>query len=54
MKRKTICSTAKVIHPKYYKHLKEAAQQNHFGQIKNGLVSGSKLSKPEILNNVVI
>ena len=31
----------KVIHPKYYTHLKEAGSSaQSFGQIKNGLVSG--------------
>ena len=30
----------KVIHPKYYKQLKKAAQKNQFGQTQKGLVSG--------------
>ena len=29
----------KVIHPKYYKQLKKAAQTNQFGQIQKRLVS---------------
>ena len=35
-------SVGKVVHPKYYKHLKKGAHQNHleFGQTKNGLISG--------------
>ena len=41
----------KVIHPKYYKHLKKGAHQSHLGRQKNGLVSGRlacKSSKTEI------
>ena len=30
----------KVIHPKYYKHLKKRCSPKQFGQTKNGLVSG--------------
>ena len=30
----------KVIHPKYYKHLKNSCSAQPFGQTKNGLVSG--------------
>ncbi len=43
----------KVIHPKYYKHLKRRCSSKPFGQTKNGLVSGRLActsSKTEILN----
>ena len=46
----TIESMGKVIHPKYYKHLKNGA---HLGRQKTGLVSGRLActsSKIEILN----
>ena len=36
----TSAPLSKVIHPKFYKHLKEVAQDSHLGNIKNGLVSG--------------
>ena len=45
----------KVIHPKYYKHLKKGAHQCHFGRQKNGLVSGrlaSTSSKTKVLNKI--
>jgi hypothetical protein len=48
---------SKVIHPKYYKHLKKGAHQSHLGIKKNGLVSGRLActsSKTEILNKVGI
>jgi hypothetical protein len=50
------CSS-KVIHPKYYKHLKKGAPQMPFGQTKNGLVSGRLActsGKTEILNKIGI
>ena len=47
----------KDINPKYYKHLKEAGQHSHFGQIKNGMVSGKlhnlvKQENPKIYMNL--
>ena len=46
----------KVIHPKYYKHLKKGAHQSHLDR-KNELVSGRldcASSKTEILNKIGI
>ena len=48
---------AKVIHPKYCKHLKKGDHQSHLGRQKNGLVSGRLActsSKSEILNKIGI
>ena len=51
-------TTLKVIHPKYYKHLKKGARSpKPFGQTKNGLASGRLAftsSKTEILNKIGI
>ena len=33
---KGLCVRIKVIHPKYYKHLKKGAQQSHLGRQKVG------------------
>ena len=52
----TFPQTVKVIHPKYYKHLKNVLTKP-FGQTKNGLVSGRLActsSKTEILNKIGI
>ena len=52
---KSICYATKVIHPKYYKHLKKGAHQSHLGQTENGLVSGRLActsSKAKISNKI--
>ena len=49
---KPVDMIGKVIHPKYYKHLKKGAHQSHLHKPKNGLVSGRLActsSKSEIL-----
>jgi hypothetical protein len=49
---------AKVIHPKYYKHLKKGAHQSHSGRQKMGWFLACRLactsSKTEILNKIGI
>ena len=46
----------KVIHTKYYEHLKKGAHQSHLGRQKNGLVYGrlARSSETEILNKIGI
>ena len=47
----------KVIHPKFYKHLKEVAQDSHLGTQKMSWFLADRLVhqvKPEILNNIAI
>ena len=46
---------SKVIHPKFYKHLKEVAQDSHLGTQKMSWFLADRLVhqvKPEILNNI--
>ena len=40
----------KVIHPKYYKHLKKGAHQNHLGSQEMGWFLAGTSSKTKILN----